>query len=178
MAEHSDVQLADILLHTDDYVPEALEAAKAELLKRKSSVEQLVQKREELVETELKTQQRNRSPLFRRGVLISLLSFITCIVVAAVFEISGRIRSFSDFAETLSFVGLFPAAIGLLVLLKTARGVWQLKMSPPPDCSLEMLRLHGEQRQIAFGTFVFILSVTAAGVATVLLSLLLMFFAH
>jgi hypothetical protein len=177
MAGNSDVELADVLTHPDDYVPEALEAARSELLKRNLTVETLAAKREEAIRSEMTYAARRRTSSNKRSVFFGVSIAVFGGVTAAILEVLQPTRSLAHFAETLTRIGISSAGVGLLFFVFNLKFLGRIAETASslsePTSSIESLRQAQNPDEAMRSTFLLSASLLCGGLAALLAGVLL-----
>jgi hypothetical protein len=176
MAANSDVELAEVLTHPDDYVPEALEAARVELLKRNTTVESLAKQREEAIQTEISYDNARNASLKKRAVLLGASVAALAGMIAAVMEFLQPARSLAHFTQTLMGIGISITGVGLVLfffhwkfLARIARASASLST---PRSSLEGLRQNQSRSEAIRSTFLLSVSILCGGIVVFLIGVL------
>src|SRR5688572_23036276 len=176
MAANSDLELAEVLTHPHDYVPEALEAAKSELLKRNRTIESLTQQREEAVRTQISYDTSRKASLKKRAVWLGASIPALGGLIAAVMEALQPASSLAHFTETLMGIGVSVAGIGLLLFLYHFRFLGRIAQATAslitPRSSLEELRQNQNRSEAIGSIFLLSVSVLCGGIGTLLIGVL------
>lgn len=167
MARNSDLELAEVFVHSDNYIPEAIAAAQAELLKRGVTLSELTRKRNEAVRAEVSRVKIVDAQSKKKSILIALAIIICCAMAAATLEALEKTPSLPSFTSKLMEIGFSVAMFGFLLVILMFKFVLRvIKMSAfsdPNHLSLETMRHEQDRHQASRSILYMALSVLGGG---------------
>ena len=179
MARNSDLELAEVLSQPDDYLPEALEAARVELLKRNRTVESLAKQREEAIRTEISYDNSRNASLKKRAVWLGAAIPALAALTAAVMESLQPARSLPHFVETMMGIGKSVVGMGVALFFLNWKLIGRIARASAslstPRSSLEGLRQNQSRSEAIQSTFLLSISVLCGGIVVIFISFLMQF---